>query len=139
MPSQTLPDLHALVDPLIDARVSYDDFVSQYGRPGEDGCYGLVRHLYTVGLQVDLEADPEVALRQLVEIWGPRDPRDPLTLVQPWDAYILATAHPWSDHVGVVMDALTFVNVRRRTGVVRERLHTWRPKLVQLARLRMLM
>ena len=131
---KTLPAIHPIVDPLLG--LPYGHFCLMHSA---DACWGLIHYVLREGLGLDLEKDPEVASQQISEIWGPGDVRDPLSLVQPWDIYILATKHPWSDHLGLVVDDLSFVHVRQRTGVVLEPLRRWRPKLFQLARLRILM
>ncbi len=134
MITHALPDIKRFVDPLVG--MSYATFQSQHGGTGADGCWHLVRYLLHAGFGLDLDRDPGLACRQIAEVWGVGDPRDPLTLVQPWDGVILATRHLWSDHVGLVVDPLSFVHVRPRTGVVLEPLRRWVPKLLQLARLR---
>jgi hypothetical protein len=130
MLAPALPTLSDLVAPLLG--LPYDHFCVG---GTDDACWGLVRHLYQVGRQIDLETDPGRAVQHVREVWGLGDSVDPLTLVEPWDFYILATRYPWSDHLGLVVSPLKFVHVRRRTGVCLEALQRWRPKLFQVARL----
>lgn len=137
MAARVLPDIRSVIDPLIG--LPYAQFQMRHVAEGQDACWGLVHYLLREGLGLDLEEDPASASAQLAEIWGPGDPRDPLSLVQPWDGYILAVKHAWSDHVGLVVDATSFVHVRVPTGVCIERLRRWRPRLFQVARLRSLM
>ena len=56
MAIETLPDLAALVDPLIGC--SYSDY----------DCWKLVRHLFKAGWEIDLEADPMAAITRVQEI-----------------------------------------------------------------------
>ena len=125
-----LPNLRALVDPLLGT--SYAEYT----------CWGLVYYLLKEGLRLDLARDPATAATALMEIWFRGDPRNPLTLVQPWDLYITTqNLHlPVSDHVGLVVDDTSFVHARNvSTGVAIEPLRRWRPKLLQLARARSLL
>jgi hypothetical protein len=136
-PAVRLPQLRPLVEPLIG--LPYSHFLLADTAPAENACWGLVRYLFNEGFALQLVTNPVDAAAQAVEIWAQGDPRDPLTLVQPWDAYILAVENPWSDHLGIVMDQAEFVHVRKRLGVTKEPLHRWRPKLFQVARLQCLM
>lgn len=124
---QTIPNLKALVAPLLGAPYA------------EWHCYTLVRHLFDVGFALHLEEDPRQAAHALVEVWYQGDVQDPLSLVQPWDVYVLARHGLVSDHVGLVIDAQSFVHTRRRIGVCIEPLSRWASKCVQLARLRILL
>lgn len=124
--ASTIPDLRALVTPLLGAPYA------------QWPCYALGRHLFQAGWGVTLDEDPQRAARAIVEVWYRGDARDPLPLVQPWDFYILARHGVLSDHVGLVVDTQYFVHTRRRTGVCLELLRRWEPKLLQLARLRIL-
>ena len=123
---QTIPDIYALVTPLL-------------GTPyTEMDCWDLVRHLYREGFGLDLVRDTERAATAFQEVWY-RGGTDPLTLVQPWDLVIIANndALPISDHVGVAVDCQQFVHARlSETGVALARLRTWKPRLLQLARYR---
>lgn len=125
MRAQAFPNLRELVDPILGA--PYEQYP----------CWALARHLMHVGLNLDIVADPQRAAEQLSEVWFEDDPRDPLTLVQPWDLFIMLRHGMVSEHVGVVVDSETLVHTRRTTGVVLEPLQRWKPKLLQLARLRM--
>jgi hypothetical protein len=120
------PNLRALVDPLLGA--SYESW----------NCWHLCRHLLHEGFGLNLDADPEQAQSLIAEIWYRGDTRNPLTLLQPWDCFILAAQSPVSDSVGLVVDPQYFVHTAPQTGVCLERTRRWRPKLLQLARLRSL-
>jgi hypothetical protein len=129
MEHRTLPDLRALVDPLLGAPYA------QYT------CWHLVRHLVRAGWGWDMAAEPERAASAFRELWYRGDPADPLSLVTPWDIVICSgLPHlPVSTHVGLALDAQAFVHARDQgVGVVIEPLRRWRPKLLQLARLRSL-
>jgi hypothetical protein len=126
-----LPPLRELVTPFL-------------GQPyAEDECWRLVLDLLQAGGFDTVASDPLQAIQQVVELWFCDDPRDPLALVQPWDWYLLTRrGHPQAgapiQHIGLVVDTTTFVHSRRGVGVCVEPLLRWRPKLVQLARLRCL-
>jgi hypothetical protein len=125
-----LPNIRELVDPLLGT--SYEAY----------DCWGLVRRLLIEGFALDIAEQPTQAATIMGEIWFRGDERNPLTLVQPWDLYICCERddRPWSTHVGLVVDETTFVHARTAaTGVAIERLRRWRPKLLQVARLRRLM
>src|SRR4030095_7066940 len=124
MATRVVPDIYPVIEPLLG--LPYAEFQLRYVSEGQDACWGRVHYLLREGLGLDLDKEPVQACEQIAEIWGPGDPRDPLTLVQPWDGYILAVKHPWSDHVGLVVDTRTFVHVRAGTGVVLEPLQRWR-------------
>lgn len=110
------------------------------GRPySEVDCWGLVRHFFGRGWGLDLDRDPQQAATAVTELWWQEDPRDPLTLVQPWDLVILRTLHAWSSHVGIVTAPNQFVHTRPRTGVVLESLASRRRRLLQVARLQRLL
>jgi hypothetical protein len=131
-----IPNLAALVDPLLGQ--PYERFLLPGSGPHGNACWGLVRLLLDEGFGTALDVDPSQAASQIVEVWFRGDARDPLPLVQPWDVWILATKGLWSDHLGLVVNPLQFVHVRKRVGVVVEPLRRWQPKLIQLARLRQL-
>lgn len=131
-----LPNLEGLVTPIL--RTPYAHFAVP-GAPEPNACYGLLRYLFKQGFDLDFPTDPAEIARAIVELWYRGDPRDPLMLAQPWDGYVLATKAPWSDHVGLVVSATHFVNVRKRTGVCLEPLQQWRSRLLQMVRLRMLL
>lgn len=127
--SAVLPDLRALVNPILGA--PYEQYT----------CWHLVRHLVREGFGFDMAEEPQRAATAFIELWYRGDTPDPLALVQPWDVVILAgQAHlPVSTHVGLALDAVSFVHARDQgVGVVVEPLRRWRPKLLQLARLRSL-
>jgi hypothetical protein len=121
----TMPDIRACIDPILGA--PYEEY----------RCWNLARYLMQTGLGLDIVAEPLRAAEQLSEIWFEGDPRDPLSLVQPWDLFVMVRHGDITEHVGVVVDAQALVHTRLRTGVVVEPLQRWRPKLLQLARLRM--
>lgn len=124
-----MPNIKALVEPIL-------------GTPYADAdCWNLVRSLIKEGFGLDLAREPEKAAEAVVEIWYRGDEGEPLTLVQPWDLVIIANHAdlPVSDHVGLVVDDQLFVHARDvSTGVALERLRKWRPRFLQLARLRRL-
>jgi cell wall-associated NlpC family hydrolase len=128
--SITMPDIHALVDPLLGkAYAEYD-------------CWNLVRHLYREGFGLDLVRDAERAAVAFQELWYRGDDRDPLTCIEPWDLLIIANnpTMPISDHVGIAVDTQQFVHARvAETGVAVARLRTWKSRLLQVARLRELL
>lgn len=126
MLAQSFPALRPHVDAILGAPYA------QYP------CWALARHLIQEGLGLDIVADPHRAANQLSEVWFEGDPRDPLSLVQPWDLFIMLRHGIVSEHVGMVVDSETLVHTRRRTGVVLEPIQRWIPKLLQLGRLRML-
>lgn len=122
-----IPNIRVLVDELLGT--SYETF----------DCWALVRHLLIQGFGLDIAAEPNQAALLMQEVWFRGDGRDPLVLTQPWDLYITCERddRPWSTHVGLVIDERTFVHARTAaTGVAIERMKRWRPKLLQLARLR---
>lgn len=125
-----LPNIIELVEPLL-------------GTPyAEANCWQLVRLLIREGFGLDLAAQTEEAAREVVELWYRGDDADPLTLLQPWDLLIIANhdALPVSDHVGLVVDEERFVHARNSvTGVSLERIRRWKPRLLQVARLRRLL
>ena len=126
MLAPAFPNLRTLIDPILGA--PYDQYP----------CWTLARTLMQEGLGLDTVEDPHRAAQQLSEVWYEGDPRDPLTLVQPWDLFIMLRHGLVSEHVGLVVNSTTLVHTRRTTGVVLEPLQRWVPKLLQLARLRML-
>ena len=123
----TLPDLAAIVAPLL-------------GEPYATwNCFRLVKHLIYEGYGVTLDDEPQHAARSILEVWYRGDGADPLSLVQPWDAAIFACRGPFSDHLGLMVDAQYFVHTRPRTGVCLEPLRRLEKRLLQLARLRILL
>jgi hypothetical protein len=124
-----IPNIREFVDCLLGT--SYETY----------DCWGLVRHLLMQGFGLDIAQEPSHAAQLMQEVWYRGDPRDPLSLTQPWDLYITCDCddHPWSTHVGLVVDDRTFVHARTAaTGVALDRLARWKPKLLQLGRLRQL-
>jgi hypothetical protein len=122
-----LPNIRELVDPLLGT--SYETF----------DCWQLVRNLLIQGFGLDIAEQPNQAALLMQEVWFRGDPREPLALTQPWDLYITCECEdrPWSTHVGLVIDDQAFVHARvATTGVAIERMRRWRPKLLQIARLR---
>jgi hypothetical protein len=110
------------------------------GEPYEKyDCWALARYLLKEGLDLDIIAHPEEAAQQLREIWFRGDPRDPQMLLQPWDAFIMATRGIVSNHLALVVDPMTIVHTGPHQGVHLSHVTTWLPKLVQLGRLRILM
>lgn len=129
MAPMTTPDLQSLIQPLL-------------GTPYQERyCWDFVRQLFQQAFGLRLDADPGAANVHLMEVWFLGDPREPLALVQPWDCVVYCEQRrlPISSHVGLVVDQQTFVHAREQTGVVVERLRLWRPKLLQIARLRRLL
>jgi cell wall-associated NlpC family hydrolase len=125
--TSTIPDIQPLVDAMLGT--SYKEY----------DCWDLVRTLYQQGFGIGLARDTQLSAQQFQELWFRGDTTDVLTLVQPWDLVILANHEdlPISDHVGVVLDAQRFVHASPAvTGVALARLRTWKPRLLQLARLR---
>lgn len=130
MPVQTIPDIAVFVEPLLGQDYAKAD------------CWDVVRTLFLQGFGLDLVRDAEQATLVFQEVWYRGDARDALTLVQPWDLFIVANdpTLPVSDHVGVVVDNQFLVHARlNATGVAKERLRLWRPRLLQLARYRELL
>jgi hypothetical protein len=109
------------------------------GKPyGEHECWRLVCELLHAGGFVDVPDDPIQAIEAVSEVWFRDDPRDPLTLVQPWDWWLMPREGPLVGHIGLVVDAVKFIHVRLKGGVCLEPMQRWRTRLIQLARLRCL-
>ena len=126
----TIPDIRALVDPLLGAPYARWD------------CWNLVRFLFHEGFGLDLARDTERAAVAFQEIWYHEDGTDFQPLVQPWDLIILTNDASFfiSGHVGVAVDQQLFVHARdSETGVALGRLRTWKPYILQLARYRELL
>lgn len=127
---RTFPNLRALAQ----------DFLGHPYREGE--CWQLVRDLLQAGGLGSYQTNPEQALADVDEIWFWDDVRDPLTLTQPWD-WFLVTKRGAPDagapigHIGLVVDDEHWVHVAK-AGVCIDSMRRWRHKLVQLARLRAL-
>lgn len=110
------------------------------GRPyGPQECWRLVCELMHAGGFLDVATDPLEAIEQVQEVWFVGDHRDPLTLVQPWDWWLLRKFGPAVGHIGMVVDGAHLVHAGRPVGVCLEPLKRWRPRLVQIARLRCLL
>jgi cell wall-associated NlpC family hydrolase len=122
----TIPDLAALVEPLL-------------GLPYEQyDCWRLVRRLYRDYWGEDLEDNPAQAWKHVQEIWWQDDAEDPLVVSQSGDLWIMRGLGLSSHHVGVVCNTVHFVHARKRVGTCLEPLRVWRPRLLQIARLRRL-
>jgi hypothetical protein len=128
MTTTAWPNIRELAQPFFDRHYADGD------------CWRLVVDLMEAGGFGRLDGDPVKAVRQVQEVWFQDDPRDPLTLVQPWDWYLLRQPHegPAVRHIGVVLDAREFIHVRRGQGVRIEPLRRWVQWLLQIARLRVL-
>jgi cell wall-associated NlpC family hydrolase len=123
----SIPDLAALVEPLL-------------GLPYEQyDCWALCRYLYREYWGEDLDADPAQGWKHIQEIWWQDDTEDPLSLSQSGDLWIMRGTGMSSHHTGIVCNTVYFVHTRRRTGVCLEPLARWKPRLLQLARLRRLL
>jgi len=119
------PPLAPLVDEILgSAYTQYD-------------CWGLLAYLMKRGWGLDLTHDPECLSREVVEVWFQGDPRQPLTLTQPWDCLIVSVHGLVGDHCGLVMEGTQFVH-SGKAGVVIDRLQRWEAKVLQIARLRRL-
>jgi hypothetical protein len=126
----------ATIPPLRDLAQAFLD------RPyGADQCWTLVLDLLHAGGFREVDADPVEAVKTFTEIWFHDDPRDPLTLGQPWDLWLLRQKGygPAVTHVGLIVDTQSLIHTRNGAGVVLEPLRRWRPRLIQLARMRCLM
>lgn len=130
MAVQVLPDLAAIVEPLLG--LSYEEY----------NCWNLVRYLFKAGWAIDFDADPGNALAQVKEVWFQGDSTDPVQLTQCWDVWVMRTKGMASSHVGVVCDPVHFIHTRKALGVCLEPLRLWSPprstRLMQIARLKRL-
>jgi cell wall-associated NlpC family hydrolase len=125
----TIPDITEIVTPLLGE--SYERW----------DCWNFVRHLYLQGFGFDLERATESSAQRFQEVWY-RGGSDPLAVVQPWDLALFTNRDelPIGDHVGIIVDQQTFVHARQsETGVALGRVRTWKPRLIQVARLRELL
>jgi hypothetical protein len=127
----------AILTRLPNLRAIAQDFL---GQPyAVDDCWRLVLDLLHAGGFGDYRDKPGEAIQQVAEVWFWDDPRNPLTLIQPWD-WVLLTKIGKPErgaavgHIGLVVDDLTFVHVGSKVGVVIEPLQRWRARFVQLAR-----
>lgn len=127
MSVKSWPNLNAIVDDLLG---------TQY--EGQS-CWQLFYTLYERGFGLDLAHDPTLLNTHFQQVWFQGDPRSPLSLVQPWDCLVFSAKGFVSDHCGVVVDEMFFVDTHERQGVRRRRLRDWEPKLLQIARLRELL
>jgi hypothetical protein len=121
-----LPDLGAIVDPLLG--LPYEQF----------DCWRLCRHLYREGWGEDLDDDPVQAWKHIQEMWWQDDVADPCAVSQPWDVWILRGRGMASHHTAIVVNQTYFVHTRKRIGVCLEPMVRWKPRLLQIARLRRL-
>jgi len=101
----------------------------------EDECWLLVMDLIRAGGLVPPHAEPAAVIREAKEVWWQDDPRDPLTLVQPWDWWLMRRFGPAVGHVGLVVDQTYVVHLRPTAGVCLEPLRRSRARLLQIARL----
>ena len=129
-----LPDIAPMVTPLIG--LPYEHFQLPGSSGASNACWGLVRHLLKEGFGFDLATDATSAAERFAEVWYRGDATDPWDVLQPWDALVFATRGPLSDHVGLVVEPTRMVHVRQRVGVCVEPTQRWKPKLVQIVRLR---
>jgi len=120
------PPLGSLIEPFLD---------KPYGK---DDCWKLVCDLLHAGGFLAVPDDPMQAIEAVSEIWFCDDPRDPLTLVQPWDWWLMPRTGRLVGHIGLVVDEVKFIHVRLKGGVCLEPMQRWRTRLIQLARLRCL-
>ena len=139
----TVPDIRALVDPLLGQSYEAWDTVMEpelQGPHRPEACWLLVRHLFLAGFGLDLARDPAQASQAFTEVWF-RDSShgQAFPALQPWDAYILAARRGVADHLGLVVDGTYFVHIRKRTGICLESLTRWQPRVLQVARLHQLM
>ena len=131
---RSLPDIRSLVEPLIG--LPYEHFVSGDRSNSPDACWQLVRYLLKKGFGFDLATDATSAAERFAEVWYRGSMEDPWEVLRPWDGLVLATRGLLSDHVGLIVEPTLMVHVRRRVGVCVEPIMRWKPKLVQIVRLR---
>lgn len=115
--------------------LAQDFFERQYG---PESCWQLVYELLQAGGFLDIAATPLDAVKSVQQIWWQDDPRDPLTLVQPWDWFLMRRTGPGVEHPALVVDTMDLIHVHRHAGVRIEPLRRWRHRLIQVARLRCL-
>jgi hypothetical protein len=125
--SEPLPDLESLLEPLLGLPYAQYD------------CWALCRRLYKDGWGEDLEESPAHAWKRIEEVWWRDDATDPLTLVQPWDLWIQRGLGMASQHTGIIVNDRQFTHTRKRLGLCLEPMIRWRPRLLQIARLRRLL
>lgn len=126
MRAETLPNLRALLDPFFERHYV------------EGQCWKLVVDLLHAGGFVHIPDDPLTACHHVQQVWWRDDPRDPLTLVQPWDWYLIRNDGHGVDHPTLVVDPHDMIHVHRKAGVCIEPLRRYRHRLMQIARLRCL-
>ena len=131
---QSLPNIQTLVAPLVG--LPYEHFQLPGASGASNACWGLVRHLFQAGFGFDLATDTTSAAERFAEVWYRGDACDPWEVFQVWDALVLATRGLLSDHVGLVVEPTLMVHVRQRVGVCVEPIQRWKPKVVQIVRLR---
>jgi hypothetical protein len=120
-----------------DLRVLAQEFYErQYG---ELECWRLVHELLQAGGFLEVTADVQDAAQSVQELWFQDDPRDPLTLVQPWDWFLIHNDMPAVQSPCLVVDTLDLIHLHRHAGVRIEPMRRYRHRLVQVARLRCLM
>lgn len=132
--TKSLPNIHRLVEPLIG--LPYEHFQLPGPSGQANACWGLVRELFHKGFGIDLATDSTTAAERFAEVWYRGDARDPWDGLQAWDGLVLATRGLLSDHVGLIVEPTLMVHVRQRVGVCVEPIQRWKPKLVQIVRLR---
>ena len=110
---------------------------SSPGRLGpSNACWGLVRHLFQKALALTSPRIRPVRRHALRKCGIAGDARDPWEVLQPWDAPGAGNARPLSDHVGLIVEPTLMVHCAQRVGVCVEPIQRWKPKLVQIVRLR---
>lgn len=110
------------------------------GRPYAEGeCWRLVCEVCHAGGFLDAGTDPMRLVQQVTQIWWQDDPRDVLTLVQPWDIALLRNSGTAVEHCGLVVDPHTLLHVQAKAGVCLVPLRRKRQRLLQVARLRCLL
>ena len=120
------PNLRELAQPFFD-------------RPYADGeCWSLICELLQAGGFLDDAMDPIKACQRVQQIWWHDNPRDPFTLVQPWDWLLLRNRECWVEHPALVVDGMDMIHVHRKAGVRIEPMRRRRHLLLQVARLRCL-
>src|SRR5262245_7570406 len=110
-------------------------------RPYEVGdCWKLVYDFLQEGGFTHVDDHPLKAAEAFTEVWCQGSSLDPLPLVEPWDLLLLREAGqgPAATHVAVALDGHDLLHVRRGPGVCIEPLRRWRPRLINLGRLRCL-
>jgi len=122
---------------LPDLRLLAQDFYERHY--GDGDCWRLIYELLQAGGFLHVQANVMDAVRSVTEIWFQGDPRDPLSLVQPWDWFLVRHDLPAVQNPCLVVDSLDMIHVHRTAGVRIEPMRRWRHRLVQVARLRCLL